>query len=113
MRNLSLKRLKSKSKQKTKKRTQRGGGMRFWKKLFLGPFWRIGEPRRKSKSKPKSPPKSKSKSPPTPKLRPNENILFDEYKNLTLSEKKLNQLSSAEYKRFVKKIKKHKKSFKL
>lgn len=102
--------MKSNKKVKTKK--QMGGGIRFWKKILLGPFWKIGEPKSKTKPKPKSKSKTKSKSKsksktkvkhiPMPKSEVD--ILFKQYKNLTLDQKRVDKLSKKDYQILVEKI---------
>ena len=121
MRNLSLKRLKSKSKQKTKKRTQRGGGVRFWKQLFMGRFFGVGGPSRtrtrtRTRSPPKSRSKSKSKSPPTPRKRPGYaskhkvtsevDLLIGQHRTLTLNLNRVKKLGKKDYEKFVEKLEK-------
>ena len=104
---------KSILRKKVKKRTQRGGGVRFWKQLVLGRFFGVGGPSRsrhrsKRKSRPRSP--SKSKSPPKnrlqtkPKVKSEVDILFDQYKNLTLDENKFKRLSKKDREKLVEKI---------
>ena len=99
-------------KSKRKTRSQKGGGIRFWKKIFLGPFWKIGEPKPKSKSRsnPKSKSRSKSRSPPKnrlpvkPRVTSRVDIVVKEHEKSMLNLKKVKKLSNAEYNEFVRRI---------
>ena len=99
-------------KSKRKTRSQKGGGIRLWKKIFLGPFWKIGEPKPKSKpkSRSRSRSRSRSKSPPKnrlsvkPKITSEVDILFGQYKKLTLDQSRVNKLSKKDYQKLVDKI---------
>ena len=115
MRNLSLKRLKSKSKQKTKKRTQLGGGWKFWKQILTGRLFGVGGPSKprsrsppksksKTRSKPKSRSKTRSRSPPKPKVTSRVDIVVKEHEKSMLNLKKVKKLSNSEYNEFVRRI---------
>ena len=104
-------------KSKRKTRSQMGGGWKFWKQILTGRLFGVGgpsKPRSKYKSKPKpksrSQPKSKSRSPPKnrfltkPKVRSEVDILFEQYKKLTLDQSRVNKLSKKDYQKLVDKI---------
>tara|TARA_B100001057_G_C22598869_1_gene851955 strand:+ start:354 stop:671 length:318 start_codon:yes stop_codon:yes gene_type:complete len=88
-----------------------GGGWKFWKQILTGRLFGVGGPS-KSKSKPKSrsPPKSRSKSSPKnrfltkPKVRSEVDILFEQYKKLTLDQSRVNKLSKKDYQKLVDRI---------
>ena len=106
---------KSMLRKKVKKRTQRGGGVRFWKQLVLGRFFGVGGPSRhrsKRKSRPRSPPKSKSspknRLPIDPKVKSEVEILFEQYKKLILDQSRVNKLSKKDREKLVEKITEYK-----
>ena len=110
-------------KSKRKTRSQMGGGWKFWKQILTGRLFGVGGPSKprskpRSKSKSRSPPKSrsksnsksKSKSSPKnrlsvkPKVRSEVDILFEQYKKLTLDQSRVNKLSKKDYQKLVDKI---------
>ena len=94
-------------KSKRKTRSQKGGGWKFWKQIMTGRLFGVGGP---SKYRSKSRSKSRSRSPPKnrlsvkPKIKSEVDILFEQYKKLTLDQSRVNKLSKKDYQKLVDKI---------